>query len=204
MWKRGQVVREGGVAVVATVALSGLLAHFGDFGASAGNEFYAAIVQVIPVFLVALLLEVAVQFPVSESTRPNVRQEKAELANAIAQAARVRESVSQDRQRAEAAGGTFSRELEQAAQEYIASTDEVVTSSRKILDTSEQLVNLYGAIRAIVFSYVAAAVPGEAAALYALAAGESSTFLLSLSVLSLISMVLLFVVAFSRRYGASQ
>jgi hypothetical protein len=203
IWTRREewsLARYGGIAAGTTIAVSVLADRLTTFGREAELGFYGAAVQVIPIFLVALLLEVAVQFRGAESgIERHQKLRKDSGAKALAAQARKRE-VAEDIRKLEEAGGKLEGDLAVAATELLLASDRVVEVDASLQELDESLSRLLIAMRSLVLGYVAAAVPGETAGLYALAAGKSTTFLLLTTALSMVSMVALFVWTFLQRY----
>jgi hypothetical protein len=134
-------------------------------------SYYGTVAAVIPVFLVALVIE----------ARSRLEAAAQYAASGIAQdEARLRELTD----RLERAHGTGTTELGEV-EEFAHHAAEVIAAQRQ---HSRRILPI---ARKVVRAYVIVAIPGEAACLVALAAGDGSTFMLSLGALSLIAMVLL-------------
>lgn len=168
---RIQVI-EGNALAVVCVATAAMISLTTELGRNADLSYYATIAQVIPVFLLALMVEVRSRVGQSfEVARAAIEAGEAELRALLHLAERVGDQA----------------------------PDVDLESARRMLRDVEQRIagNRAGFAQAmpktrrVVRGYVIVAIPGELASLAALAAGAGSTFALSLAALSLVAMVLL-------------
>jgi hypothetical protein len=164
---------EGLVAVVVTLGAAVDTGQLTTFGRSTGQDFYVAVAQVIPIFLLALLVEASGQFGGFETEA----REQGELEQQLAKAARdARESIERvkaDSRRLEQVGDKVEGELATTAEQLIRASEEVIANAEAVADISAGLSRVGGAVRRILLGYVAAAIPGEAAALYAWRQGRA-------------------------------
>jgi hypothetical protein len=191
---------EGVIAVAATLGVAFVVGQFTTFGRTAEGDFYAAVAGVIPIFLLALLVEATASFGGFESEAWDQRQLEQD---ALENARRAREDIERvkaDHRRLEEIGGSVDEEFATASEGMIKASEGVIAAAETVAIIGAGLSRIGGAVRRIILGYVVAAIPGEAAALYALAAGTSTTFLLMTAALSLVAMVVLFVMAVLRRF----
>jgi hypothetical protein len=181
---RGEPLRltltDGGVIACGSVLLAALLAITTDLGEAADLSFYATVAQVIPVFLLAMIVEV----------RSRLGRSFNFAASALHEQWAMHDEVQRLERRLRDAGNR-TPELQRASVDLEALGTELAALTRDFHDDT-----LPGA-RRVVRGYVIAAVPGLVGALVALAVGHGSTFWFSLSALSLASMLVLF----ARRVG---
>ncbi len=135
-----------------------------DLGDDVRPGFYSAVAQVIPVLLLALLLEM-------QELYGRIRKLGADLEHRLKEPG---DETPTD-------GDTDSRE----------ETEMMLCGVRSLAVT----------VQLMVLGFAVAAALGEIAALYALAANESTTFLLMLCVLSLWTMLFMLIGVFVRRFA---
>lgn len=172
---------EGNALAATSIVAAAIIAATTDIGARADLSYYATIAQVIPVFLLALMVDLRSRLGQSfDAARTAIEAREAELRGLL--------------------------ELEQLADDRTPHDD--LDETRQMLRDFEYEV---GEIRAdfaqslpttrrVVRSYVTVAIPGEVASLAALAIGSGSTFALSLAALSLGAMVLLWLRSLTARF----
>lgn len=173
---------EGGLAASACVAVATTVALLTDIGESADLSFYATVAQVIPVFLLALVVEV-----------------RARLDHSFGYAVAAIQARTDEYERL--------REVERAARDrdaedpaLQAATAELDRLGRHLSDLRGELADFLPFVQRVVRGYVLAAVPGEAGSLAALAAGRGSTLLLALGVASLLALLLLYMRSVGSRF----
>lgn len=173
---------EGGALATLCVAAAGVVALLTDLGEDADLSYYATVAQVIPIFLLALMVEIRARLDVPFArARKSIEENDRDLRHLleIERIVRERGATGEDLDRA-------SKQLRDAAQQ----TSEIRS------DFLESLPAVQRTIRA----YVVVAVPGEAACLVALAGGHGTTFALMLAALSVAAMVALYVRSLGRHY----
>jgi len=194
------LAHEGIVAVVVTLLVAVVVGQLTTFGRSAGQDFYVAVAQVIPIFLLALLVEATGQFSGFERGAKQQRTLAQASARKAEEARESIERVKTDSRRLEERGGKVEGELAAARDELIRAAEVVIANSDQVAAIGAELDLVSREVRRVLLGYVAAAIPGEAAALYALAAETSTTFLLMTTTVSLGAMVVLFVITVLRRF----
>lgn len=177
---------DGGIVATASVVIAGALALETDIGEGADLSFYATVAQVLPVFVLALVIEVrshldrSFDFAVREI---DARMDDHEQARAL-----------EDRVRAL---GVDNPELARASVE-LGRLGSIVE------ELHDELRGYLPLTRRVVRGYVLAAVPGEAGCLAALGLGRGTTFCFSLGALSLVAMVVLYMRSVSSRYDLDE
>lgn len=161
------------VAAIVAVPIQFLFPGIGD---DVELEFYAATAQVIPVLYLAVLVEVAVRYTNIGQSRATLPEVERRLAVVERQAKEV-----------EHEGGDV---LLARVQEISSQADDL---RKSIHSESRQVINL-------VMAYSLAVVVGEAPSLFALAAQESNTFALVLTLGSLVSTFTILTLTFIERF----
>jgi hypothetical protein len=179
---------EGAVAVALTLGIAFIVGQLTTFGRSVDQEFYSAAAQVIPILLLALLVEA---ITVSGEFRANFARYEALRRNAAAEARKSRALV-EDTKAKLAAIETPPEGLVVAYQGVIDWSEELIAVGEETARLEEDFAKTGRSIRRLLLGYVAAAVAGEAAALYALGAATSTTFLVLTAALSLVALVVMF------------
>jgi hypothetical protein len=213
----GKALRLSGMSVllVVSIVFAGLVASaLCAFGRDADLGFYSATSQVIPVFLIALVVELSFRLPGYSSAVARLGDLEAQV-GAIRERARVLlAEIRQNRQGTENMGsentgsentgseteGTLTERvenLERSARENLEKAeahDEILTRQRSML------AGLSDQMRGLVVAFLVVAALGEGTSLYALGAKTSTTFLLTVTVASLAGIVLLFGAVVLMRY----
>lgn len=165
-------VTEGTGLAGVCVAVAAIVAATTDIGGNADLSYYATVAQVIPVFLLALMVDIRSRLGQSfDVARASIEAREGELRTLLT--------------------------LEQQVANRV--PDEDLEDTRRMLRDFEHSVSALRAdfeqyvplARRVVRSYVIVAIPGEMASIAALAAGDGSTFAFSLAALSLTAIILL-------------
>jgi hypothetical protein len=174
-------IPEGPGVAVLCVLLAFVISLVSDVGNRADISYYATVAQVIPVLLLALMVEIRSRLDTSVRGVEHALAAREEELDAVL-------------------------ELERQAREAgVAGLDEALKDLRDveahIASLREDFLQLMPQARRVVRGYVTVAIPGEAACLWALGAGHGNAFALSLGALSLVAMVALYIRSLGLHYG---
>lgn len=165
------VINEGWGVAAASILVAAVIAAVADLGEHADISYYGTVAQVIPVFLLALMIDMTAR----------LRRDFADVGAKLDRYQDVQDSL-----------GEWVEDLQDAGAP-LDEASERLEHTQRILDRHRDEFRAFGQRAAqVVRGYVITAIPGEAAALWALAAGEGNTFSLTLAATSLVAMVLLY------------
>ncbi len=177
-------VAEGAAAAFASVVIAFVVSLVFDFAGSADLSFYATLAQVIPVFLVAAVLEARgnIDGPF-ESSGDKVGTLVDQAEEALAWDKRIRSHHGK------------------VDDDHAQLTADMHREVAKVRRLQAEFSDAAALARRIMLGYIFAAGTGEVAALVALGMGAGSTFLMTLSALSLASIVALWILSIVLRYS---
>ncbi len=181
---RIQVI-EGHALAAVCVVTAATISLTTELGSHADLSYYATVAQVIPVFLLALMVDVRSRLGQHfNDARTAIEAREAELRTLLHLVQHVgNEAPEED---FESARGRL-RDVEQVIAENRAGFDQTAPKLRRVLR-----------------GFVIVATPGELASLTALAAGAGNTFALSLAALSLVAMTLLWLRSFTAQFESAR
>jgi hypothetical protein len=166
------------IAPLAGFVLATAAAVFGWPTGEVAGEYYVVIASVIPVLLIALMLEVATALPVTAIV-DGVRRQVADAVETLEDMAEEMGSALDDAQHPLA---DVKRDLERIGDKHLA----------RVVPTAERL-------RWTVRGFFLAAVAGEAVSLYAVAATASTPFTFALSAVEALALIVMLLIVYELR-----